>query len=161
MVLSSGEADIPPPGTNRFTIIDLLSLPPTFNVLKLRVELTKRYIIANGYRYHPHHDLKRKITAPTNNHVRWKLISGHCLIAVPPDIINEESSTDIAVQEQEDTVLTCRATGNPTPRVTWRREDGENIILRRPGNREVIKGELVVTVFGPLSEISKSFWPLT
>lgn len=91
--------------------------------------------------------------------MRWKLISGHCLIAVPPDIINEESSTDIAVQEQEDTVLTCRATGNPTPRVTWRREDGENIILRRPGNREVIKGELVVTMFGPLSEISKSVHP--
>lgn len=66
---------------------------------------------------------------------------------MPPDIINEESSTDIAVQEQEDTVLTCRATGNPTPRVTWRREDGENIILRRPGTREVVKGELAIPCY--------------
>lgn len=61
---------------------------------------------------------------------------------MPPDIINEDSSTDIAVQEQEDTVLTCRATGNPTPRVIWRREDGENIILRRSANRDV-KGEQI------------------
>lgn len=73
---------------------------------------------------------------------------------MPPDIINEESSTDIAVQEQEDAVLTCRATGNPTPRVTWRREDGENIILRRPGNREVSKGELRLFYDGPASPMA-------
>lgn len=63
------------------------------------------------------------------------------MIAVPPDIINEDSSTDIAVQELEDAILTCRATGNPVPRVTWRREDGENIILRRTNNRDVSRGE--------------------
>lgn len=30
---------------------------------------------------------------------------------VPPDIINEDSSVDMAVQEGEDAALTCRATG--------------------------------------------------
>lgn len=60
--------------------------------------------------------------------------------AVPPDIINEESSADLAVQEGEDATLTCRATGNPQPRVIWRREDGEMILIRKPGSRELIKG---------------------
>lgn len=31
--------------------------------------------------------------------------------SVPPDIINEDSSVDMAVQEGEDAALTCRATG--------------------------------------------------
>ena len=62
---------------------------------------------------------------------------------MPPDIINEESSADIAVQEGEDAALTCRATGNPIPRVTWRREDGEEILLRKQGSREMIKGKFL------------------
>lgn len=66
---------------------------------------------------------------------------------VPPDIINEESSADLAVQESEDATLTCRATGNPTPRVTWRREDGDMIYIRKPGNRELTKGGLNVLCF--------------
>uniref|UniRef100_A0A1B0CYR0 Ig-like domain-containing protein n=1 Tax=Phlebotomus papatasi TaxID=29031 RepID=A0A1B0CYR0_PHLPP len=59
----------------------------------------------------------------------------------PPDIINEESSADIAVQEGEDASLTCRATGNPIPRVTWRREDGDVILIRKPGSREIVKAD--------------------
>ncbi|XP_073819716.1 dpr-interacting protein gamma isoform X2 [Musca autumnalis] len=62
-------------------------------------------------------------------------------VQVPPDIINEESSSDLAVQEGEDATLVCKATGNPTPRVTWRREDGEMILLRKPGSRELMRVE--------------------
>ncbi|XP_075145607.1 dpr-interacting protein gamma [Haematobia irritans] len=60
-------------------------------------------------------------------------------VQVPPDIINEESSSDLAVQEGEDATLVCKATGNPIPRVTWRREDGEMILLRKPGSRELMR----------------------
>lgn len=63
------------------------------------------------------------------------------IFIVPPDIINEDSSTDIAVQEGEDATLTCRATGHPPPRVVWRREDGEPILMRKPGTsgKELVK----------------------
>lgn len=60
--------------------------------------------------------------------------------AVPPNIIDEESSADISVQEGDDAMLTCRATGHPPPRVTWKREDGEVMLLRKGSSRELIKG---------------------
>lgn len=73
-------------------------------------------------------------------------IMEYCVVTVPPDIINEDSSADLAVQEGEDATLTCKATGNPQPRVIWRREDGEMILIRKPGSRELMKGELWATV---------------
>ncbi|XP_053670274.1 lachesin [Anopheles nili] len=60
-------------------------------------------------------------------------------VQVPPDIINEESSADIAVQEGEDATIVCKAVGHPTPRVTWKREDGEYMLLRKPQSRELIR----------------------
>ncbi|KAM7361461.1 dpr-interacting protein gamma isoform 2-T3 [Cochliomyia hominivorax] len=69
-------------------------------------------------------------------------------VQVPPDIINEESSSDLAVQEGEDATLICKATGNPQPRVTWRREDGEMILLRKPGSRELMRGVYVESYQG-------------
>lgn len=68
--------------------------------------------------------------------------------SVPPDIINEESSADIAVQEGEDASLVCRATGHPPPRVTWRREDGETISLRKQGHgNQFVKRKLTSMYF--------------
>uniref|UniRef100_A0A182PE60 Ig-like domain-containing protein n=1 Tax=Anopheles epiroticus TaxID=199890 RepID=A0A182PE60_9DIPT len=61
---------------------------------------------------------------------------------VPPDIINEESSADIAVQEGEDATIVCKAVGHPTPRVTWKREDGEYMLLRKPQSRELIRARV-------------------
>lgn len=85
--------------------------------------------------------------------------------SVSPDIVTDDSSTDVAVQEGEDTLLTCKTTGNvrkskyfivliqqlyelikisriqPTPRVTWKREDGDAILIKKPGSREIQRGK--------------------
>ncbi|KAG5306570.1 LACH protein, partial [Acromyrmex insinuator] len=55
-----------------------------------------------------------------------------CLdIHVPPDIVyGGDTSADLAVAEGDNATLSCRATGHPPPRVSWRREDGESIIIR-------------------------------
>ena len=60
-----------------------------------------------------------------------------CLdVNVPPDIDYLKTSKDVVVQEGENVTLVCSASGHPTPRITWRREDRENIV-RKPG-RSVI-----------------------
>jgi len=46
---------------------------------------------------------------------------------VPPDIIDEESSSDTLATEGMRVALTCRAKGNPSPTIAWRREDGKHI----------------------------------
>ena len=49
--------------------------------------------------------------------------------AVPPDIIDRESSGDLTIREGQDVTLTCRAKGHPTPSIVWRREDNQDIVL--------------------------------
>ncbi|XP_071452250.1 lachesin-like [Hetaerina americana] len=51
-------------------------------------------------------------------------------VVIPPDIIYEETSGDVMVPEGGSAKLVCRARGFPRPRITWRREDGGEIILR-------------------------------
>ncbi|XP_044002273.1 neurotrimin-like isoform X2 [Aphidius gifuensis] len=48
-------------------------------------------------------------------------------VVVPPDIIDNETSTDIIVRENSNVTLRCSARGSPTPNITWRREDGNEI----------------------------------
>ncbi|XP_036147545.1 lachesin isoform X3 [Monomorium pharaonis] len=58
--------------------------------------------------------------------------SGMLSIVVPPDFDTEATSSDMMVGEGGQVKLTCRARGVPEPRVSWRREDGRNIIIREP-----------------------------
>uniref|UniRef100_T1JP54 Ig-like domain-containing protein n=1 Tax=Strigamia maritima TaxID=126957 RepID=T1JP54_STRMM len=58
---------------------------------------------------------------------------------IPPDIIYKETSSDMAVTEGNTVTLICKTTGYPTPKTTWRREDGGAIILKTAG-RDKIKG---------------------
>ncbi|KAF6207943.1 hypothetical protein GE061_016392 [Apolygus lucorum] len=52
-------------------------------------------------------------------------------VHVPPDILNDETSADVSIQEGENATLICKAAGHPEPRITWRREDGTHILLRK------------------------------
>lgn len=57
---------------------------------------------------------------------------------VPPDIDDVQTSSDVTVTEGGNATLTCQASGHPTPRILWRREDGGNLIIRK--NHDAVKG---------------------
>ena len=49
------------------------------------------------------------------------------LPAVPPDILDDESSSDTLAKEGMHIMLNCRARGNPAPTISWVRVDGKPI----------------------------------
>lgn len=51
-------------------------------------------------------------------------------MVIPPDIMYEETSGDMMVPEGSSAKLVCKARGFPKPKITWRREDGREIIAR-------------------------------
>lgn len=65
------------------------------------------------------------------------------LFPVPPDILDYMTSTDMIVREGSNVTLRCAAKGSPTPNITWRREDGDTILLGNgeDGKRRVIKNK--------------------
>ncbi|XP_048509659.1 lachesin-like [Athalia rosae] len=65
--------------------------------------------------------------------------NGYMEVVIPPDIQDEDSSDDLITQEGGNIRLRCEATGTPMPNVTWRREDGRNIILRADGQKQAVK----------------------
>lgn len=70
---------------------------------------------------------------------------GHLEVVIPPDILNDNESTEgggVAI-EGGTIKLRCSATGVPEPAVLWRREDSRNIILRHENGREKQQGEFL------------------
>ncbi|XP_063704989.1 lachesin-like isoform X2 [Culicoides brevitarsis] len=58
---------------------------------------------------------------------------GYLNVLEPPDFILDEFSTDIVITEGDDVSLVCRASGRPKPSIVWKRENGDEIILREDG----------------------------
>jgi len=51
---------------------------------------------------------------------------------VPPNILDIESTpSSVAVRENQNINMTCRADGFPAPKIIWRREDGEEIAVEK------------------------------
>ncbi|KPI94793.1 Lachesin [Papilio xuthus] len=55
---------------------------------------------------------------------------GYLDVVIPPDFISEETSGDVMVHEGSAVRVSCRARGQPEPRVMWRREDGSDFVIR-------------------------------
>ncbi|XP_012549186.1 lachesin [Bombyx mori] len=51
-------------------------------------------------------------------------------VVIPPDFIPEETSGDTMVPEGGTARVSCKARGVPPPRVMWKREDGQEIVVR-------------------------------
>lgn len=57
---------------------------------------------------------------------------------MPPNILdNESTQSTVAVRENQNISLTCKADGFPPPKIMWRREDGQTISVdkRKKGKR--------------------------
>jgi len=64
------------------------------------------------------------------------------MLTVPPNIVDDESSTSsVAVREGLNISLTCKAKGNPEPKIVWKRENGFNITVdrRKKGKNKIKK----------------------
>lgn len=73
--------------------------------------------------------------------------TGYLEVVVPPDILDNSTSTDMVVREDTNVTLRCAARGSPQPNITWKREDGERISL---GN-----GQEVGSVEGSIFNITR------
>nr|XP_053641189.1 neurotrimin-like isoform X1 [Cherax quadricarinatus]XP_053641190.1 neurotrimin-like isoform X1 [Cherax quadricarinatus] len=69
--------------------------------------------------------------------------TGFLDVQVPPDIIDEESSSEVVVKEGQDVTLECRARGSPKPVISWKREDGSRIDVNNGINLKVTDSEVL------------------
>nr|CAD7569844.1 unnamed protein product [Timema californicum] len=83
-----------------------------------------------------HPKVLRKVAVSTNSKMSTGMM-GNLDVVIPPDILNDEETTDGGVAPENGSVrLRCKATGVPEPMVLWRREDSKTIVLRHDGGRE-------------------------
>ena len=61
--------------------------------------------------------------------------------AVPPKIVDDQTSSDLVVRENSVVNLTCQAEGWPKPELRWRRADGE--MIKYQGGTGKCKCEIV------------------
>ncbi|XP_071450750.1 lachesin-like [Hetaerina americana] len=67
---------------------------------------------------------------------------GYLQVVVPPNILDEDSTqSTVAVRENQNITLMCKADGFPAPKIMWRREDGQGITIDRRKKVNVFDGE--------------------
>ncbi|XP_065206263.1 lachesin-like [Planococcus citri] len=86
--------------------------------------------------------------------MRWQL--GYLNVTIPPDILNDDEGISDGYQALEggSIHLRCKATGEPEPEVSWKREDGKPIVLRTDKQMEF--RDVVVSENLTLSKVNRS-----
>ncbi|XP_054724555.1 lachesin-like [Uloborus diversus] len=78
-------------------------------------------------------------TSPTKSQ------AGYLNVVEPPEFMTNHTSRNVTIMENMDVVLSCKATGNPTPEITWSREDGQPFLKDNELIREYKGEELRLT----------------
>ncbi|XP_015183576.1 PREDICTED: neurotrimin-like [Polistes dominula] len=68
--------------------------------------------------------------------------TGFLEVVVPPDILDNSTSTDMIVNEGSNVTLRCAARGSPQPNITWKRENGELISFGNGSGVSSIEGSI-------------------
>nr|XP_023024638.1 lachesin-like [Leptinotarsa decemlineata] len=67
---------------------------------------------------------------------------GYLQVVVPPSILdNQSTQSAMAVRENQNVTLTCKAEGFPIPKIMWRREDEQSAIVERRKRVDFQEGE--------------------
>ena len=61
-----------------------------------------------------------------------------CFIAVPPEIDDLKTSSDVHVNEGDEARVECHANGHPKPKIKWLREDRGNFTVYDRNNKRMI-----------------------
>ncbi|KAG5683589.1 hypothetical protein PVAND_012862 [Polypedilum vanderplanki] len=86
---------------------------------------------------------------------------GYLQVVVPPNILDIESTpSSVAVRENQNINMTCRADGFPTPKIIWRREDGQSITVERKKKVMVYDGEVLHLTKLSRNEVRLRFFKL-
>jgi len=64
------------------------------------------------------------------------------IFAVPPNIDDALTSSDVIVREGANVTLKCRATGSPMPSVKWKRDDNSKISINK-----AMSGNAILSLF--------------
>ena len=52
------------------------------------------------------------------------------IFLVPPNIIDRGATDEIFAKESSNVSLSCKATGQPEPSITWKKEDGSEFMYQ-------------------------------
>ncbi|XP_073972764.1 lachesin-like isoform X1 [Rhodnius prolixus] len=67
---------------------------------------------------------------------------GYLQVVVPPNILDDQSTpSSVAVRENQNVSLTCKADGLPQPKIYWRRENSQPIFIDRKSKVDMQEGE--------------------
>ncbi|XP_072157670.1 lachesin isoform X2 [Bemisia tabaci] len=77
-------------------------------------------------------------------------------VVVPPDIVDDGTSSDQNVNEGGNVWLTCKAKGFPKPTITWKREHGDEISIKDSSDMKIHKYKSYPGETLNLTKISRS-----